>query len=215
MAAGTVGRGHLRASHADREQVVDTLKDAFVQGRLTKDELEARAGQAFAARTYADLAALTADLPAGLAAGLAGTAPPRRAVRAQARRPMSNAARAGMCVVLAVAVSAVLSFPTGGAAFLLFTPFFSMALAAFAAAALVSRLDRRSHRRRPPRPGQRPAWAAGHPCACHRPVRAGGFRRAAPVTGTPQQRHEGAFCAGHRRARGHRAGGTAVRPPAR
>ena len=34
-----VGCGHLRASHADREYVVNTLKAAFVQGRLTKDEL--------------------------------------------------------------------------------------------------------------------------------------------------------------------------------
>ena len=59
------GRGHLRASHADREQVIGTLKAAFVQGRLTKDELDARAGQAFAARTYAELAALTATSPPG------------------------------------------------------------------------------------------------------------------------------------------------------
>ena len=59
------GRGHLRASHADRERVIGTLEAASVQGRLTKDELDARAGQAFAARTYAQLAALTADLPAG------------------------------------------------------------------------------------------------------------------------------------------------------
>ena len=71
MAAGrgdgleAAGRGHLRASHADREQVVETLKVAFVQGRLTTDELDARAGQAFASRAYAELAALTADLPVG------------------------------------------------------------------------------------------------------------------------------------------------------
>jgi hypothetical protein len=56
--------GHLRAAHADREQVIAVLKAAFVQGRLTKDELEARAGQAFAAKTYAELATLTADIPA-------------------------------------------------------------------------------------------------------------------------------------------------------
>ncbi len=59
------GRGPLRAAHADREHVIDLLKAAFVQGRLTKDELDTRAGQAFTARTYAELAALTADLPAG------------------------------------------------------------------------------------------------------------------------------------------------------
>jgi Domain of unknown function (DUF1707) len=68
IAAGAGGRGHLRASRADREQVIGTLKAAFVQGMLAKDEFDQRVGQAFAARTHADLAALTADLPAGLAA---------------------------------------------------------------------------------------------------------------------------------------------------
>ncbi len=58
------GRGHFRASHADREQVIDALKVAFVHGRLTKDELDQRVGQAFASKTYAELAALSADLPA-------------------------------------------------------------------------------------------------------------------------------------------------------
>src|SRR5215471_3890789 len=62
MAAGAGARGHLRASHADREQVIGTLKAAFVQGMLAKDELNARVGQALAARTYADLATLIADL---------------------------------------------------------------------------------------------------------------------------------------------------------
>ncbi len=73
------GRGHMRASQADREQVIDTLKAAFVQGRLTKDELDQRAGQAFASKTYAELAALYADLPAGPARS------PSRPVRAQGR----------------------------------------------------------------------------------------------------------------------------------
>lgn len=45
------GRGHLRAAHADREQVVAALQAAFVQGRLDKDELDTRVGQAFASRT--------------------------------------------------------------------------------------------------------------------------------------------------------------------
>jgi hypothetical protein len=66
LAAGAGGRGHLRASHADREQVVGTLKAAFVQGRLDRDEFDLRVGQALASKTYADLAALTADLPARL-----------------------------------------------------------------------------------------------------------------------------------------------------
>jgi DUF1707 SHOCT-like domain len=148
MAAAAGGRGRLRASHADREQVIGTLKAAFVQGRLTKDELDARVGQTFAARTYADLAAPTADLPAGLAA----TRPLRKPVRG----PMNNAAKAGIWVVIAVAVPVVLLSPTGGAAFLLLTPFYFMALAVLGAEILVSWREKRSHRRQlPPGPAQR------------------------------------------------------------
>ena len=67
-APAAAGRGRLRASHADREQVIDILKAAFVRGMLTKDEFELRVGQAFASRTGGELAAFVADLPAGLAA---------------------------------------------------------------------------------------------------------------------------------------------------
>jgi len=164
MAAGpgdelaAAGRGHLRASHADREQVIGTLKAAFVQGRLTKDELDARAGQVFAARTYAELAALTADLPAGLTDAV----PPRPAARARARRPMSNAARAGLWVVIAIAVPAVLSSSTGTAVlFLLFTPFYFSALAFLGAETLVSWREKPAHRRQlPPGPAPGPGGPA-------------------------------------------------------
>lgn len=78
-----VGRGHRQACHADREQVIGRLKAAFVQGRLLKDELDARVGQAQAARTYANLATLIADLPAGLAAAEPRTSPPGPAHRAR------------------------------------------------------------------------------------------------------------------------------------
>jgi hypothetical protein len=47
----------------DREQVISALKAAFVQGRLTSDEFDARVGQALASRTRAELAAITADIP--------------------------------------------------------------------------------------------------------------------------------------------------------
>src|ERR1700722_15185919 len=61
---GTAGaRRQLRTSRADREQAVDVLKAAFLQGRLSKDEFDLRVGQVFASRTYGDLGALTADLP--------------------------------------------------------------------------------------------------------------------------------------------------------
>ena len=71
------GRGRLRASHADREHVIDTLKTAFADGRLDKDELDDRVGQTLAARTYAELATVTADIPAGPAQA----SRPRRAAR--------------------------------------------------------------------------------------------------------------------------------------
>ena len=83
MAAATVRRGSLRASHADREQVVEVLKAAFVQGLLTKDEFDVRVGQTLASRTYAELAALTADIPAGLI----GAQSPRKPARARAPHP--------------------------------------------------------------------------------------------------------------------------------
>ena len=54
----------LRASHADRDRVVDLLRVAAGDGRLTSDELDARVERALSARTYGELAALTEDLPA-------------------------------------------------------------------------------------------------------------------------------------------------------
>jgi len=56
------GRDRLRASDDDRERVIDALKVAFVEGRLTRGELDLRAGQAYCSRTYAELAAATADI---------------------------------------------------------------------------------------------------------------------------------------------------------
>ena len=53
----------LRASDADRERVAVSLRDHAVAGRLTTEELDARTGRAFAARTLGELDALLADLP--------------------------------------------------------------------------------------------------------------------------------------------------------
>ena len=98
--------GRLRASDADREQVLESLKTAFVQGRLTIDELEARAGHALVSRTYGELAALTADIPSGLAmprpAAPAG-APGAEPVPATPRTPASaKAAVWAACVIAAL-----------------------------------------------------------------------------------------------------------------
>jgi hypothetical protein len=145
-AAAAVGHGHLRASHADREHVIDTLKAAFVQGRLTKDELDLRVGQTFAARTYADLAAVTADFPAGLTAA--------QPLRKPARRPMNNAAKAGMCGSIAAATLVVLTLVGGPAAFFMCVIFYFMGLLVAGAQMLDSRHNRRSGGQLPPRSAQ-------------------------------------------------------------
>jgi len=60
----TVAGDQLRASHADRDQVVELLTAAAGVGRLSPEELDERLERALSARTYAELAVLIADLPA-------------------------------------------------------------------------------------------------------------------------------------------------------
>ena len=105
VAAATADCGRLRASHADREHVLDVLKAAFAQGLLSKDEFDMRVGETFASRTCAGLASLTADLPAGLI----GAQPPREPARAQAPHPQNKIVNSCACWALAVlALGAVL-----------------------------------------------------------------------------------------------------------
>lgn len=52
----------MRASDADREAVVEQLREAAAEGRIDMDELDTRLGQALSAKTYAELAPLTEDL---------------------------------------------------------------------------------------------------------------------------------------------------------
>ena len=63
--AAFIGNPAWLAGSADRERAVGVLRAAFTEGRLTQDELDDRVARAYAARTYGDLWALTADLPAG------------------------------------------------------------------------------------------------------------------------------------------------------
>ncbi len=58
----------LRASHADRERVVDVLRTAASDGRLSADDLDQRLEIALTARTQADLEPLLADLTSAAAA---------------------------------------------------------------------------------------------------------------------------------------------------
>ena len=53
----------LRASHEDRDRVIDVLHVAAGDGRLSAEELDQRIELALMARTYGELSALVADLP--------------------------------------------------------------------------------------------------------------------------------------------------------
>ena len=53
----------IRASDKERESVVDVLRDAYTDGRLTLEEFDERTSSAYASKTWADLRELTADLP--------------------------------------------------------------------------------------------------------------------------------------------------------
>jgi hypothetical protein len=156
------GRDRLRAGQADREQVIGTLKTAFVHGQLTRDELDTRAGQALTARTYADLAALTADIPAADIPAAAGPACPPAPAR---RRPLARAAAgSGSCLIIAAAAiwghhlldPGARPTPYDWAAKLLFLAFLAAVVAAPAILAYgvaASWELRRSRSQLPPGPG--------------------------------------------------------------
>jgi len=59
-----VARSELRASHEDRDRVVELLRVSAGDGRLTAEELDERLEAAMTARTYGELARLVGDLPA-------------------------------------------------------------------------------------------------------------------------------------------------------
>jgi hypothetical protein len=178
------GRDRPRAGHADREQAIEALKDAFVYGRLTRDELDTRAGQALTARTCAELAALTADIPAAgpsrpAAARLACPPAPIR------RWPLARAtAASGGCLVLAFALvlfaANVLDphglgnpyHPWSGLSVFVALGLVLTALGIFANGVATSVEQRRSRRQLPPRrgPGGRALDGGSHDGAVHGPI---------------------------------------------
>jgi hypothetical protein len=106
IAAAVAGRNRLKASDSDRDRVLDMLKAAFAQGRLTKDEFDARVGQTLVSRTWGDLIALTDDIPAW---------PIPRPVHRPAREPSSQPApalvKAIACAIIAMSAVAVAGMP--------------------------------------------------------------------------------------------------------
>jgi hypothetical protein len=103
MAVAAVGRGHLRASHADREHVIGALQTAFAAGLLAKDEFDHRVDRTLSSRTYADLAAVTE----GITAGPCGSKSSRPLTRAE------HAAAWGVCGLIVSAVLTVVVIPAG------------------------------------------------------------------------------------------------------
>lgn len=170
------GQGRWRASHADREQVVGALQAAFVQGRLTADELDERVGRALTARTYADLAPLTTDLPADPdrapvpVPGPVPTPPP-----APVRRPRSPAASfavkagagaIGVTVIAASAAGGISGEPAGAVIIAVFMLVLAAAATAVVASLIHVALKLESRQRSRPR-GQRPPGPETGPSAQH------------------------------------------------
>jgi uncharacterized membrane protein len=96
----------LRASDADREQLVDVLKTAFGEGRLTQDEYTTRMEQAYTAKTYGELRALVSDLPGGPVAQV-----PYTFTRYQQQRPTNSLAVASMVFGLATPLFGLTAIP--------------------------------------------------------------------------------------------------------
>jgi len=143
MAAAPDGHGRMRTSRADREQVIDALKAAFVHGRLTKDELDARVAQALVPQTHAELATLTDDLPAGPTP----VAPPQPGVLARAGAYVTIVA--GLCLIAAISNGNGNPLTVLGGV-LFFSPVWLLALVGLLA--LHARLDRPAAGRLPPGP---------------------------------------------------------------
>ena len=104
-AAGAESQARLRASAADREQVIEVLKVGFVQDRITKDELDQRIGKVLASQTYDDLDILTADIPGALIrAQPAEPARPDVSKKKLIRRTSAAVAGTGFVIAEAVAL---------------------------------------------------------------------------------------------------------------
>ena len=101
------GQSGLPTSGAGREQVIEALKTAFVQGRLTRDEFDLRVSKVLAA--YAELDDLTADIPAGPAPARSPGAgqPPGLARESHNRKVIQRGTAAGAGATMAFTAAMV------------------------------------------------------------------------------------------------------------
>lgn len=92
------GASQLRASHEDRDAVIERLRVAAGDGRLTADELDERLEIAFNAKTYGELAVLTSDLPISpVTSAVAPAVTPKEVARIDCRS--GHVARDGQWVI--------------------------------------------------------------------------------------------------------------------
>jgi hypothetical protein len=75
--AAGVARAQMRASTEDRDRAVELLTRAYTEGRLDKDEHDARVGRAMTATTFAELDAVVIDLPGARPVAPVPPAPPQ------------------------------------------------------------------------------------------------------------------------------------------
>jgi hypothetical protein len=109
MGYGPMVSASWLAATADRERTVGTLRAGFAEGRLRLDELDERIAQAYAARTYADLWALTADLPIG-PYPFAGYGPPPGVVMTPDDAEVGNAEASNWQSAAALLITALVIF---------------------------------------------------------------------------------------------------------
>ena len=142
---------HLRAADSDRAAVATTLGHAMAEGRLTVAEYEERLARAYAARTFGELAELTADLPAAPArpapapvpAGATPcTADATRHGYAHGRHPWGSWSTTALIVLTIWAVTSI-----AAREFLYFWPFW--VIVPWGAVLLLGHLGERGRRRLP------------------------------------------------------------------
>jgi len=110
----------MLAASADRERATDVLRASFAEGRLTQAEYDDRAARVYAARTYGELGALIADLPAGPLADAArypgAWYPPRQLARTDTNSMAVAALACGVAGFFTMGLTAIPAIVLGHAA---------------------------------------------------------------------------------------------------
>ncbi|MGH3898481.1 MAG: DUF1707 domain-containing protein [Pseudonocardiaceae bacterium] len=151
-------RDRMRAADTDREWVAEKLRSAHAEGRLDLTEYDGRVQQAWAARTYGELEALTADLPQAGPAATPATRPEVQHSHGQYRQ-----GRAGRSAVAAWAGASVINLLIWGVVSLAtlswIYPWWIWVAGPWGAVLLAGWIGERARAFRSPHsPGEGPVW---------------------------------------------------------